>query len=299
MAAARADWIAADWGRERLRAWAMAADGTPRGEARTGAGTAALGGHGFEAALLDVVSDWLGERTLVLACGDVGGPDGWADAPCPEVPCAPPSGDRAMRASATDARLDLRLLPGLRQARPADVMRGEETRIAGLLRQEPGFDGVLCLPGAQTRWVQISAGEVVSFRSFLTGELIALLSDGPTLSQAVAGTGWDEAAFESALGDAMARPALVTSDLAGLRATHEVQGQAPAVARARLAGLLTGLELAGARPYWLGQRLAVIGPPEEARRYAAALAAQGAAPETHHGDSLVIEGLAAARAALP
>ncbi len=60
-----------------------------------------------------------------------------------------------------------------------------------------------------------------------------------------------------------------------------------------------GLELAGARPYWLGQRIAVIGPPEEARLHAAALAAQGTAPETHHGDSLVIEGLAAARAGLP
>ena len=298
MAAAGIAWIAADWGRERLSAWAMGADGTPRGEARTGPGTAALGGQGFEAALLEVVGDWLGERTLVLACGEVGGPQGWADAPCPEVPCPPPSGDRALRAPAADPRLDLRLLPGLRQTRPAEVMRGEETRIAGLLRQEPGFDGVLCLPGAQTRWVQVSAGEVVSFRSFLTGELVAALAQGPTLAQAVAGTGWDAAAFESALGDAMARPALVTSDLLGLRAAQELHGQAPAVARARLSGLLMGLELAGARPYWLGQRLAVIGPPEDARRYSAALAAQGAPAETHHGDSLVIEGLAAARASV-
>ena len=55
-------------------------------------------------------------------------------------------------------------------------MRGEETQIAGFLALNPKFDGVICLPGTHTKWVHISAGEIVSFRTFMTGEMFALLS---------------------------------------------------------------------------------------------------------------------------
>lgn len=83
-----------------------------------------------------------------------------------QVPCAIPAPLRAGR---------FHLLPGVRQAEPFDEMGFEATRIAGFLALNPGFDGALCLPGALTRWVQISAGEIVSFRSFLTGTLLHLL----------------------------------------------------------------------------------------------------------------------------
>ena len=98
------------------------------------------------------------------------------------------------------------VLPGLSQARPADVMRGEETQIAGLLAADPGFDGVACLPGTHTKWARVSAGEVVSFRTCMTGELFALLSERSVLRHAVGGEGFEEAAFAEALSDAIARP---------------------------------------------------------------------------------------------
>ena len=46
-----------------------------------------------------------------------------------------------------DPRVDVRILPGLCQNTPADVMRGEETQIAGYLAKDPNFFGTLCLPG--------------------------------------------------------------------------------------------------------------------------------------------------------
>lgn len=49
-------------------------------------------------------------------------------------------------------------------------MRGEEIQIAGYLAEKPDFDGVICLPGTHTKWVRISAGEIVGFATFLTGE---------------------------------------------------------------------------------------------------------------------------------
>ena len=46
-------------------------------------------------------------------------------------------------ARATDPRIAVSILPGLCQADPPDVMRGEETQIAGYLAENPHFDDVV------------------------------------------------------------------------------------------------------------------------------------------------------------
>ena len=63
------------------------------------------------------------------------------------------------------------------QTSPPDVMRGEETQIAGYLSKNPDFDGIICLPGTHTKWVHISANEIVSFKTFMTGEIFLSLSE--------------------------------------------------------------------------------------------------------------------------
>ena len=90
-----------------------------------------------------------------------------------------------------------------------------EVVLAGFLAHVPDFDGVLCLPGTHTKWVHISAGEIVSFSSFMTGELFALLSKRSVLRHSVAGGGWDAESFVEAVLEAMAAPA----ELEGLRRT--------------------------------------------------------------------------------
>ena len=80
-----------------------------------------------------------------------------------------------------DPRLTVPVIGGPAPDKPADVMRGEETQIAGFFFENQGFDGVLCLPGTHSKWVQISAGEIVSFRTFMTGEIFALLADRSVL----------------------------------------------------------------------------------------------------------------------
>ncbi len=287
------DWIAVDWGTSRLRAWAMTGDG-PRAEAASERGMATLTRDAFEAALLELVEPWLGrDRAEVIACGMVGSRQGWVEAPYRAVPCAPLAAG-LVRAPAVEPRLSVLVVPGLKQAEPPDVMRGEETQIAGFLAARPAFDGVLCLPGTHTKWAQISAGEVVSFRSFMTGELFALLSRSSVLRHTV-GAGWDDAAFAAALEEAMAKPEALAARLFALRAEGLLTGVAPGAARARLSGLLIGAELAAARPYWLGQQIAVIGAGDLAAGYSAALSAQGLAPETAEADAMTRAGLRAAR----
>ena len=73
----------------------------------------------------------------------------------------------------------------VRQDNPADVMRGEETQIRGFLSIFSNFDGIICLLGTHTKWVHVSAGEVISFRTFMSGELFDLLSKYSVLKHSV------------------------------------------------------------------------------------------------------------------
>lgn len=292
-----ADWIAVDWGTTHLRAWAMGADGTPRAAAASDAGMATLARDGFEPALLALVAPWLrtGEVTPVLACGMVGSRQGWVEAAYRAVPCVPLEAGGLTPAPVRDPRLSVRVIPGLKQANHPDVMRGEETQIAGFLSREPQFDGVLCLPGTHTKWVRISAGEAVSFQTFMTGEMFALLADHSVLRHTV-GKGWDDEAFATALDDALSRPDRLAARLFSLRAEALLSGLDPATARARLSGALIGAELAAAKPYWLGQEVAVIGAEGIASAYATALARTGSAPRVADGDAMTLAGLTAAHA---
>ncbi len=247
----------------------------------------------FEPALLALVEPWLGPGTTeVLACGMVGARQGWAPAPYAAVPCRP-TGHRATPAPANDPRLAVRIVPGLCQQDPPDVMRGEETQIAGVLASRPDFDGVICLPGSHTKWVQVSAGEIVSFRTFMTGEMFAAIRAHTVLHHTVPEAGWDDAAFAEAVADAISRPEMLAARLFGLRAASLLGDLPGEAARARLSGALIGIELAAARPYWLGQNIALVGEDGAARAYAAALAAQGARPETVDAEAATLAGLVA------
>jgi 2-dehydro-3-deoxygalactonokinase len=293
-----ADWIAVDWGSSNLRAWAMAPDGGVAAEAGAGTGAVGLGPEGFEPALLALVGGWLGAgRTDVLICGMAGARGGWVEAPYAVVPCAPGPAAFA-RAPTADPRLAVRILPGLRQDSPADVMRGEETQIAGLLAGEPRFDGVACLPGTHTKWCHLSAGEVVSFTSYMTGEIFALLASQSVLRKTLGTEGWSDADFAEAVEDGLARPERVASRLFGLRAEALLHGLAPERARARLSGLLIGAELAGARPYWLGREVVLIGATALADAYRTALGLGGLTARVVDATEMTRAGLAAARAML-
>jgi len=289
-----ASWIAVDWGTSNLRAWAMASDGKVLAEAVSGEGMAKLSRDGFEPALLRLISPWLdtGGGTLVVASGMVGSRQGWCEAPYRTVPCTPLDPASQVIAPANDPRILVRIAPGLKQTSPADVMRGEETQIAGALRLLPSFDGVLCLPGTHSKWVQISAGEVVSFQTFMTGEMFALLSEVSVLRHGMQGSGWDDAAFDLGVSDAISRPERIGARLFSLRAEGLIAGLDPAASRSRLSGLLIGTELAASRPYWLGQRITLIGTANLSAAYARALSAQGIVAHSLSAIDCTLAGLA-------
>lgn len=289
-------WIAVDWGTSRLRAWSM--DGASvSAEAASDDGMATLAPGGFEAALIRLIDPWLLSASDVYACGMVGAKQGWVEAPYRTAPCPALASD-LIEAPVTDPRLSVHIAPGVAQSAPPDVMRGEETQIAGFLALNPKFDGILCLPGSHSKWVHVSAGEVVSFQTFLTGEMFAALSGHTVLRHTTASDDWDEASFAAAVSDALSRPEKLATGLFPLRAEAVLGTLPPASARARLSGLLIGMELAAAKPYWLGQSVAVIGNSTLARRYVAALAAQGLPATQADGAAMTLKGLCRARQSL-
>ena len=288
----RPEWIALDWGTTNLRAFAMQGSRV-LAKSRSSDGMSKLARDGFEPAMVKLIEPWLqAGQVPILACGMVGSRQGWVEAPYRSVPCNP-LGDSLAKAPSKHG-FDVRVIHGLSQASPADVMRGEETQIAGFLALNPGWDGVLCMPGTHTKWVHLSAEEVVSFQSFMTGELFDLLSNISVLRHSMSGEGWDAETFLTAVSDAISAPERLAARLFNLRAADLLQSKAPDVTRASLSGYLVGAELAAARAYWLGQNIAILGMGRQARAYETALQSQGAFPMLVDTERATLAGLTAA-----
>ena len=242
------DWIALDWGTSNLRAWAMTASGTVLDERGSDAGMGTLAPSEFEPALMDLAADWVNGGMTAIACGMVGAKQGWAEATYSPIPAAP-LGSGLTEAPTVTPGLTVLIVAGMSQASPPDVMRGEETQIAGFLALNPGWDGVICLPGTHTKWAEVSAGEVVSFQTVMTGDLFAAISGHTVLRHSVTGSEWDTEAFDAALSETLSRPERLAARLFGIRASGLLDGTGTGHARATLSGLLIGAELAATRPY--------------------------------------------------
>ncbi len=285
-------WVAVDWGTSALRAWRMEGD-QPVAHRMSGAGMGGLSQDGFEPALLDVIADWLPiGQTEIVACGMVGARQGWQEAAYRAVPTTPLDAPFLMVVP-NDPRFRLHIVPGLSQRDPADVMRGEETQIAGFLATQRDYDGVIGLPGTHMKWAQIAAGEVRSFQTCLTGELFALLAKQSVLRHGL-GTGWDDSAFAAAVLEMRQAPEKLMTALFSLRAGGLLGQLGPDAAHARLSGLLIGAELAATRTFWQGQPVTVIGAGPLTQRYGTALQLLGQEANLADGEAVTLAGLCAA-----
>jgi len=290
-------WIAADWGTSNARFWAIGSDGSVLGTRTSDKGMGELAPSEFEGVLAAVCDDWLETADTVVACGMVGSRQGWVEAPYQTTPCAVcPS--KMVTAPVTRAGLTVHVIPGIRQMDPADVMRGEETQIAGFLAQNVGWDGVVCLPGTHTKWVHVSAGEVISFQTCMSGELFALLTQHSVLRHSIAAGGWDDDAFHEAMSQTLSRPEGLAGRLFSIRAAQLVNDTDTVTLRARVSGLLIGAELAAAKPYWLGRDIALIGADAVSMPYVAGLKAQGVPVIRGDAQTMTLAGIKAAHALL-
>jgi 2-dehydro-3-deoxygalactonokinase len=271
-------FVAVDWGTSSFRAWLMATDGYVLAESRGPEGMLHCATAGFAPVLADHLAKLVAAQDLpVLICGMAGAKQGWVEAPYLHTPTRLD----ALHAGAqrVDTPGDVRILPGVAQADSTapDVMRGEETQLLGVT--ETDFTGLVCIPGTHSKWIQIETGSVVSFTTYMTGELFAVIAQHSILKHAVNHDSESPAAneaFRDGLWRARAAPAALSTSLFGLRAAQLLGFQQQADGAARLSGLLIGTEIADAGARYGTQRpLRLIGTGALRGLYAEALAGAG------------------------
>ena len=290
--------IGLDWGTSSLRAYAFDAGGRVLEGREAPRGIQAVVDGRFREAFESLCADWLAESPdlPVIACGMIGSRQGWREAQY--VPTPAGFAEIAARLEPLDALAGRRLLivPGVStlnaDARPGggqgthDVIRGEETQVFGALTSLRADDAVIVLPGTHSKWVRVEGGRIVAFRTYMTGELYAVLARHSILGRLFAsghdrGDPEDDPAFADGLARAAADPAGITALLFSVRAEGLFDRYRPQSLPAYLSGLLIGAEVAHAcsvhRPRAGSPPVAIVGSEELARRYATALAHAGQA----------------------
>jgi 2-dehydro-3-deoxygalactonokinase len=270
--------VAVDWGTSSFRGWLMSAAGEPLAESRGEEGMMYCARTGFAPVLRDHLARLGAPETIpVVICGMAGARQGWVEAPYLKTPTRLDAlHEGAIRIEAAG---DIRILPGIAQARAdrPDVMRGEETQLLGVT--ESDFTGLVCIPGTHSKWIGIEAGHVVGFTTYMTGELFSVISQHSILVHAVESAAALEAGsepFREGFAAAQAAPAGLTASLFRLRAAQLLGFEQRADGAARLSGLLIGTEIADAlQRHGAHRQLRLIGAGSLGRLYEAALGEAG------------------------
>ncbi|MFV1800282.1 2-dehydro-3-deoxygalactonokinase [Phaeobacter sp. Ay1a-4a] len=287
-------FIAVDWGTSGFRLWVMGKDGNVLASTSAPLGMSRLKRNDFDRVLEESL-DTLGiaKDVPAIICGMAGAAQGWCEAP---YLCAPTRldalGEGAV--SVRGATRQVHILPGVKQMAPANVMRGEETQIAGLLHADPAFAGTVCLPGTHTKWVQVTDGAIQHFETCMTGEQFAFFSQDSVLSHSMMLDGWSDCAFRAAVHLATQDPVAVPRRLFAIRADMLVGDQDSATARATLSGLLIGQELMSVPLYWCDQSVTLIGAPSLCEIYLKALDVLGVGGRSLNVETTTLAGLTAA-----
>lgn len=309
-------WMAVDWGSSNLRAWGLDKHDHVIAHASSEKGMLSLKADEYEAELHRLVADWLPDsgQINVMVCGMAGARQGWREAAYLPVPTRLDQlSQGAVMPTLSNDRLRVYLLPGLSQTRSAsahfDVMRGEETQLAGLIADNASFSGLACLPGTHAKWATLESGAVTEFTTYLTGELYQLLARQSVLQHSIGSDDLNDPAcrnaFISAVSEIYEAPETLSSRLFGLRAQDLLDGRLPsgekrgAVLAARLSGLAIGLELSGACHERANDAsITLIGNQTLCHRYTLALNAVGYQTQHLDGDDAVLNGLRLAYRAL-
>ena len=289
---------AVDWGTTRLRAWLIDASGKVLAERRGDDGLISAREKGFASVLEGHLAAMGAPPSLpVIICGMAGSRQGWLEAPYVDVP-APIGAILAGAARVPVQGRDIRIVPGLAQrlAGAPDVMRGEETQLAGA-GLSAGGRHLVCMPGTHSKWVVVEDGAVVGFGTWPTGELFSVLAEHSILRHSLgehpAAVTPDSAFFRQWCERALGEGGDVTSKLFAIRAAGLLQGLGAADAAACLSGLLIGGEIASAsRRYGAGGApVVLVASGALGALYAAALDIAGLAVRIVDADEAVRAGL--------
>ena len=284
--------IAIDWGTTSARAYAVEAEGRIAGTRSAPLGVQQLSDADFPRALSELLGEWRALEVPRFAAGMIGSRQGWVEAPYVRCPAA---FDALASHLAWSPGRELAIVPGLMSRdrdRVPDVMRGEETQLAGAVCDAD--DALLAvLPGTHSKWAQVVDGRVVAFQTHMTGELYAILLANSILGRLAAQA--DAAVPAPSFAQGVAR------GLGGDGLGHAIFGARTLALTGELdagdvpdwlSGVLIGHEIDSARRWARDHaidaaRVRVIGSDALVTRYTSALAQAGIAAEAGPSDACV------------
>ncbi|MGJ7570181.1 2-dehydro-3-deoxygalactonokinase [Variovorax sp. RB2P76] len=278
--------IAIDWGTSSLRGALLDASGNVLEERSDARGILTVPEGGFPAVFETLFGDWMRlEGARCLISGMAGSKQGWVEAPY----CACPAGRVEVGRKIIDLHVDMGSLPGARIAivpglsdehdGVPDVMRGEEVQIFGAMAITGQSDGVFVLPGTHNKWVTVKKGRVSGFRTYMTGEFYALLSQHSILARTLdASAPLDEASFLEGVTRSENGHGLLHNAF-GARTLALFERMPKQELSSYLSGLLIGEELRTQSLQAVGE-VVLIGSSALTQRYTLALRATGVATRT-------------------
>jgi 2-dehydro-3-deoxygalactonokinase len=262
--------IGVDWGTTSCRAYLIGADGAVLERVTDGPGILKVENGAFGSALDAMTAAW--DRLPVILTGMIGSRQGWVEAPYARCPAGAGDIVRALARIHHPGR-PVALVPGLSAENDAmpDVMRGEETQILGALAVAGRAAGLFLLPGTHSKWVKVAGGRIVSFRTFMTGEMFGALKDHTILGRLMR-EGRDANAFARGVreGAALGSAGALLNRIFATR-TYGLMDKLPDTALADyLSGLLIGAEVAEAARQ-TKDPVTIVASPVLAQRYTDAL----------------------------
>jgi len=179
-------FIGVDWGTSSFRAWLFDRTGHVLDRVYGPFGITQVTDKAFRQTLMTAVGDWLsGPSDMpVVMCGMIGSAQGWVEA----TYLSGTVGVDDLAAGVVkvpDPEAEIYIIPGLQGVSADghnDVMRGEETLLAGELRKAESGSSLFCLPGTHSKWIAGDAGRIERLTTFMTGELFQLIRANSILS---------------------------------------------------------------------------------------------------------------------
>ncbi len=289
--------IAVDWGTTRFRAYLTDARGQVLERTADQAGIQNVPTGQFGQVLMEHCGHWLSADLglPVVMAGMVGSRNGWVEAPYARCPASVADLAAAVVSlERPDGGLAF-IVPGVSGVfeGAADVMRGEETLVAGIGIE----DGLVCLPGTHSKWVVVRGGRIERFATFMTGESYGLYADHSILAR-LAVSPEESSGFAKGVQASRRSPSL-TRLLFEARADVLLDLLKPAEVRPFISGLLIGHEIGEAqRMFGKGVGVALVAegasadaPESLAGRYRSAMTMLGLAPRLHDPEAALIAGL--------
>ncbi len=239
-------YIAVDWGTSNFRAYLLSKNGDNLEQISDNKGCKDLQTQEFEPFLKQTLNPWLVKENLpIILCGMVGSKIGWHEVPYLDIKDIKSIKDLPVtKVPVNDESLLSFIIHGLCQTKPHyDVMRGEETQIAGFIHNNPNISTTLVLPGTHSKWVCLNDGNIESFHTIMTGELFELLKQYSTLSPVLQGSdALDDEWFQKGFEQAWSNASSLSAALFNIRASSLLEPKKLKSPLSFLSGMLIGEE---------------------------------------------------------